>query len=148
MRIATIAEIRAADAAEYPNANWCEPMDAEYALLTAMGYELLLSEFHRSLRDRGLVYIAEKGDCDDFAWLFRAYLIERNWRSEHAAAPLACRYGHYTDDRLGRHAIVFPTVVDATTGSLVTRALEPQPGSIGVRRLTRTERKTVTYLVG
>jgi hypothetical protein len=146
MKTHSMTELREIALSEYPNGEWLEPADGRYVVLTEDGWLELLSDFHAWIDSLGLTYTADKGDCDKFAWLFRAYLIIRNWRTDGSPAAIAGLYGHYTDDQLGRHAIVFPFIVRG--GRLVIRSLEPQPGGLQIVRRSKTERETVTNLQG
>ena len=141
----SISQIREAFREEYPLANWVEPVDPDYQTLTSYGMEWLLQQFHNTLEERGLFYTEGKGDCDKFAWLFRAYVIERNWVTPASVHPVPIFYGHYTTDQGVRHAINFPIVKEGD--KLTARAIEPQPGG-ALKRLSSRERSTVTLLIG
>lgn len=120
-------------------------LDQEYATLTEEAWASMHSSFIYSMNQRGLPeWLAEKGDCDDWAWLFRAWLIERNWRQPESAVPVACCYLHYTTQHGTPHAI--NAAVIRRGEALAVLPIEPQPGG-GPFEMTEAERLSCTLYI-
>lgn len=121
-------------------------LDAEYATLVEGAWPGLHAEFVADMWERGLrEWLEGKGDCDDWAWLFRSWIIERNWRQGRSRRPIALFYLHYTQDGGPYHAINAAVV---RRGELLTvLPIEPQPGG-GPFELTEAERQSCTLIIG
>lgn len=121
-------------------------LDREYATLNESAWRSLHENFVYTMRQRGLPeWLAEKGDCDDWAWLFRAWLIERNWRQEKAAVPVAIFYLHYTTRRGEYHAV--NAAVVRRGAALAVLPIEPQPHG-GPFAMTAAERQSCNLILG
>lgn len=141
-------EIRAAIAEYLANATWT-PLDRTYVLLREAVIEELMLDFEQWLAEQGIgLYELEKGDCDDFAWLFRAFVIIRNWKQRLSNLPVCVLYGHYwlNANPTEKHAINFLPVRD-DRGRIRLRPVEPQHRT-GRIEMTAAERQTADFTIG
>lgn len=129
MKIIPAQQLRDALHAKFPNAQ-IVLLDAEYHVLTLEALRELQSDWEQYMRLRGFAgYVAEKGDCDDFAWLKRAWLIERNRIQGRATRAIASPYLHYRTREAVWHAInADVTPATGMAADLMVIPNEPQPG--------------------
>ena len=145
MKTIPSAHIQHVLAAHFPNAR-IRLLDSEYVTLTGEAWAKLHTEFISRMWGKDLTeWLAEQGDCDDWAWLFRGDVIERNWQQHGSHLPVACFYLHYTTRDGVYHAINAVVVRDGNR--LLVLAIEPQPGG-GIVTLTPQERESCDLLIG
>lgn len=138
--------IRQALGSYFPNAV-VHPLDDEYALLTERAWASMHQLFSYSMLQREQPeWVKDKGDCDDWAWLFRSYIIERNWQQSESKLPIALYYLHYTTRKGERHAINAAIVRRGDV--LAVLPFEPLPNGGGPFEMTRAERESCTLLIG
>ncbi|MGZ0657083.1 hypothetical protein ACWPKS_15880 [Coraliomargarita sp. W4R72] len=146
MRTVSAQQIRAVLHAAHPHAI-IRPLDTEYAVLTPRAWSALHSEFVFEMRSRGLSeWVEGKGDCDDWAWVFRSWIIERNWQQSASKLPIALAYKQYTTSSGVYHAINGP-VVPTSEGGLVATHLEPQPFSGGPFTMSAVEADSCDFII-
>ena len=122
------------------------PLDAQYATLTLDAWGKVHSAFVAHMWEQDLPeWLEQKGDCDDWAWLFRAYVIEHNWSQQASRVPVACFYLHYTMSDGTHHAINAVVIRDGE--QLLVAPIEPQPEG-GLITLTQAERESCTLIIG
>jgi len=130
----------------FPNAV-VHPLDVDYALLTEFAWHNTHRLFAHSMFQQGLPeWLAEKGDCDDWAWLLRGYVIRRNWHQSESRVPVAIFYLHYTTRQGIVHAINCAVV--RRGDNLAVLPIEPQPHQGGPFEMTTEERASVTLVIG
>jgi hypothetical protein len=145
MRTHPAFAIRQALGAHFPRAV-AHMLDAEYATLTGPSWVDVHQDFADSMFAQGLPeWLADKGDCDDWAWLFRARVIERNWHQHASRVPVACFYIHYTTRQGEFHAA--NAVIIREGDQLRVHPLEPQPNG-GLFVMTAEERSSCTLIIG
>ena len=145
MRIHPAIFIQQTLRAYFPNATWY-PLDQAYATLTLAAWADAHHSFTESMWAEGLPqWLVEKGDCDDWAWLFRADVIKRNWHQSQSRVPVAFFYLHYVKDSGVDHAINAALVRDGER--LYIAPIEPQPDG-GLVQLTPTERASCKLVIG
>ena len=120
--------------------------DAEYTATDRSVIDKAYSQFIWQMRLVGLtMWLANKLDCDKWAWLFKAYVTVRNALSKRSnALPVGIICYHVGADKSRPHCINAYAHTDGEEFSIVE--LEPQPKS-GTKELTEEERKTVWLAV-
>ena len=127
----------------YPNAH-VELMDASVDAWEPGKLLPVYKQFVWQMRLIGLTYwLRDKLDCDDWAWLFRAYVIVRNalGRGDNARAiGLICYLQE--GDPSQPHSVNAAIIADGQ-GYRITE-IEPQPNG-GLYTLTRQEMDSVWF---
>lgn len=132
-------------AAHFPHAR-IRLLDTSYATLTPEAWPKVHTDFVARMWGKDLTeWLAEQGDCDDWSWLFRADVIERNWQQQGSRVPVACFYIHYTTRDGVYHAANAAVVCEGERLSVL--AIEPQPDG-GTITLTPQERTSCDLCIG
>lgn len=89
-------------------------------------------------------------DCDDWAWQYRAWLLDRHRMTEGIETTIDVAWYLYTVDGGGRHNANAHAVAAPGDGRIMDRtsiqALEPQPNG-GPMTLSAAERDSITLLI-
>lgn len=131
--------------ARYPNAK-IFLLDKDYDVPSKGEIDNLYRKFQNKMRATRLTaWVKNKGDCDKWAWLFKAFVTVRNWLSPNKnALPVGFICYNIGGDKRRGHAINMYLEIDGD--KRYVRELEPQPG-YGTKQLTTSERKSVWLVV-
>ena len=140
-------DIRALLALRYRNAR-IYTLDRDYSLVDCKLIDKADSQFTWQMRLVGLHrWVAEKLDCDKWAWLFKAYVTIRNALSKREfAIPIGILCYHVNGDRSKGHMINSYLHYDERCGKMSIQEIEPQPNN-GAVNLTPKERDSAWLVV-
>ena len=115
-------------------------LDRDYSVID---YKLIDRAYRQFIWQMKLVglhrWVAEKLDCDKWAWLFKAYVTIRNALSKREfAISIGTLCYHINVDRSKGHMINSYLHYDKECGKFFIREIEPQPNN-GVVNLTPKE---------
>jgi hypothetical protein len=92
-------------------------------------------------------WLANKLDCDKWAWLYKAYIIIRNALSNRPnAIPIGLVCYLQNGDKDLAHAINNAIWTKGNVGGFQLGEIEPQPNA-GILKLTKAERESVWLVV-
>ncbi len=144
-RTDTALSIRNSLYARYPNAK-VFLLDEHYDVPPRGEIEKLYKKFQNKMRATRLTaWVKNKGDCDKWAWLFKAFVTVRNWLSPNKNA-LPVGFICYNIGGKERQGHAINMYLETKGDTRYVRELEPQPGH-GTKELTRSERKSVWLVV-